>query len=103
MRAGEAGAPRAVAVLGSTGSIGEQTLQVAEREPQRLEVVALAAGRSLERLCEQAARWRPRFLALERAADAAAAREQLAAAAPGADVEVGPGAAARLSARCGAS
>jgi len=93
---------RPLAVLGSTGSIGEQTLQVAEREPARLRVVALAAGRSLERLCEQAARWRPRWVALEHAADAAAARARLAAAAPGADVEVGEGAAARLAERCDA-
>jgi 1-deoxy-D-xylulose-5-phosphate reductoisomerase len=95
-------APRTLAVLGSTGSIGEQTLAVAEREASRLTVVALAAGRSLERLCEQAERWRPQHLALERAEDPAAARAQLQGAAPGADVEVGAGAAARLAARCGA-
>jgi 1-deoxy-D-xylulose-5-phosphate reductoisomerase len=93
---------RELAVLGSTGSIGEQTLDVAARESTRLRVTALAAGRSLDRLCEQAARWKPRHVALEEAADAAAARAQLRAAAPGADVEVGPGAAARLAERCGA-
>jgi 1-deoxy-D-xylulose-5-phosphate reductoisomerase len=91
-----------LAVLGSTGSIGEQTLDVAARETSRLRVTALAAGRSLDRLCEQAARWKPLHVALEHAPDAVAAREQLRAAAPGADVEVGPGAAARLAARCGA-
>jgi len=94
--------PSELAVLGSTGSIGEQTLDVAARESARLRVTALAAGRSLDRLCEQAARWQPRHLALEHAENAAAAREQLLAAAPGADVDVGPGAAARLAARCGA-
>jgi 1-deoxy-D-xylulose-5-phosphate reductoisomerase len=93
---------RELAVLGSTGSIGEQTLDVAARESSRLRVTALAAGRSLDRLCEQAVRWKPLHVALEHAPDAAAAREQLRAAAPGADVEVGPGAAARLAARCGA-
>jgi len=94
--------PRELAVLGSTGSIGEQALDVAARESGRVRVVALAAGRSLDRLCEQAARWRPGHLALEEAPDPAAARARLAAAVPGADVEVGPGAAARLAARCGA-
>lgn len=94
-------APRTLAVLGSTGSIGEQTLDVAAREHERVRVVALAAGRSLERLCEQAARWQPQAIALEQADDASAARERLAAAAPGADIEVGEGAAARLAARCG--
>ncbi len=91
-----------LAILGSTGSIGEQTLDVAERERERVHVVALAAGRSLDRLCEQAARWQPAHLALEHATDMRAARERLRAAVPGADVEVGPGSAARLAARCGA-
>lgn len=94
-------AQRTLAVLGSTGSIGEQTLDVAARERDRVRIVALAAGRSLERLCEQAATWQPQALALEHADDAAAARERLTAAAPGADIEVGEGAAARLAARCG--
>lgn len=93
---------RTLAVLGSTGSIGEQTLDVAQRERDRLRVVALAAGRSLERLCEQAATWRPAFVALEHAPDPVQARERLRVAAPGAEVEVGEGAAARLAARCGA-
>jgi len=92
-----------LAVLGSTGSIGEQTLEVAERERSRLTVRALATGRSLERLCEQAARWQPAHLALEHAEDPAAARERLRAASPGADIEVGEGASARLAARCGAA
>lgn len=95
-------APLELAVLGSTGSIGEQALDVAARESARVQVVALAAGRSLERLCEQAARWQPAHVALEYAADPAAARAQLRNAAPGAEVEVGAGATARMAARCGA-
>ena len=93
---------RTLAVLGSTGSIGVQTLDVAARERERLQVVALAAGRSLEALCAQVARWRPRFVALEHAADAAAAQRALAEAAPGASIDVGAGAAARMAAACGA-
>ena len=95
-------APRDLAVLGSTGSIGEQTLAVAARERGRLRVTALAAGANLERLCAQAREWRPAHLALERAADPAAAREALRGAAPDARIEVGEGAAARLAAECGA-
>jgi len=91
-----------LAVLGSTGSIGTQTLEVAKRERERVRVVALAAGRSLEALVAQARAWRPAALALEHAVDPAAARAALAAAAPGASVEVGAGAAARLAAECGA-
>jgi 1-deoxy-D-xylulose-5-phosphate reductoisomerase len=94
--------PQALAVLGATGSIGVQTLEVAAREPGRLRVSALAAGRSLTALGEQCVRWRPRWVALEQAEDPQAARAALAAASPGAEVRVGPGSAAWLAAACGA-
>jgi len=93
---------RRVAVLGSTGSIGRQALEVAAREPERLTVTALAAGHSLDALCEQARRFRPRMLALESAADPAGARARLSEAAPGTALHVGAGAAARLAAECDA-
>ena len=48
------GAPRRVAVLGSTGSIGTQTLDVARRHPDKVCIVALAAGTRDEELLEQA-------------------------------------------------
>lgn len=89
---------RSLAVLGSTGSIGVQTLEVAARHPDRLSVVGLAAGRSLEPLAVQCETWRPRWVALEHAADPASARARLQAAAPGAEVRVGPGSAAWLAA-----
>ena len=88
---------RAVAVLGSTGSIGEQTLEVAARAGRRVRVVGLAAGGRLDRLCAQAERWRPAAVALEHAVDADAARARLTAAAPGAAVRVGPGSATWLT------
>jgi 1-deoxy-D-xylulose-5-phosphate reductoisomerase len=53
-----------VAVLGSTGSIGRQTLEVLAGLSDRFEVVALAAGRNGALLTEQAAAWRPRVVAL---------------------------------------
>jgi 1-deoxy-D-xylulose-5-phosphate reductoisomerase len=87
-----------LAVLGSTGSIGRQALEVAERERGRVRVAALAAGRSVETLAAQARVWRPEAVALEEAADPAGARATLTAAAPGARIEVGPGAAERLAA-----
>lgn len=96
-------ARRDLAVLGSTGSIGEQTLAVAARERERLRVTALAAGSNLERLCAQAREWRPAFVALERAADPSAAHAALREAAPGASIAVGEGSAARLALECGAS
>ncbi len=46
-------------VLGSTGSIGEQTLAVVAAFPERYRVVALAAGRNVEKLADQVRRVRP--------------------------------------------
>jgi 1-deoxy-D-xylulose-5-phosphate reductoisomerase len=53
-----------VAILGSTGSIGRQALDVAERFPDRIEIVGLAAHASATRLLEQAARFGVTRLAL---------------------------------------
>ena len=40
--------PKEITVLGSTGSVGEQTLAVAAQFPERFRVGALAAGRNVE-------------------------------------------------------
>ncbi|WP_139558097.1 1-deoxy-D-xylulose-5-phosphate reductoisomerase [Methylotetracoccus oryzae] len=48
-------------VLGSTGSIGVNTLDVAARHPDELCVVALTANRNIERLAEQCAAHRPTY------------------------------------------
>jgi 1-deoxy-D-xylulose-5-phosphate reductoisomerase len=50
-------APLRIAVLGSTGSIGRQALDIAARYPERIVVVALAANRSGAALAEQARRF----------------------------------------------
>lgn len=50
---------RRVAILGSTGSIGTQALDVIARFPDRFSVVGLAAGRNLELLREQIAQFLP--------------------------------------------
>ncbi len=50
-----------VSVLGSTGSIGEHTLDVLSRNAERYEVVALTAARNAGRLLEQCLRFRPRY------------------------------------------
>ena len=52
-----------VAILGSTGSIGRQALDVIVRHPERFEVVGLAAGRNVDLLGEQVARFTPRVSA----------------------------------------
>ena len=58
------GARRAVAVLGSTGSVGVQALDLIARFPERFEVVALAAGRNTELLSRQIEEHRPRLVAI---------------------------------------
>lgn len=50
-------AKKRVAILGSTGSIGTQALDVIARHADRFEVVALAAGRQVDKLREQAAQF----------------------------------------------
>jgi 1-deoxy-D-xylulose-5-phosphate reductoisomerase len=66
-----------IAILGSTGSIGRSTLSVAESYPERFQIVALAAGGSLEAAFEQARRWRPRVVSMAAEADADALRSRL--------------------------
>jgi 1-deoxy-D-xylulose-5-phosphate reductoisomerase len=57
-------ARRGVALLGSTGSIGRQTVDVLAAHPDRFRVVALAAGTDRAGLDEQASRFRPEVTAL---------------------------------------
>ncbi len=54
---------RRVAILGSTGSIGTQALDVIARHSERFEVVGLAAGRNLDLLAQQVERFGPRVVA----------------------------------------
>jgi 1-deoxy-D-xylulose-5-phosphate reductoisomerase len=61
-----------IAILGSTGSIGQSTLSIVEQFPERYSVASLAAGRNLDEAFAQAVRWRPRLISL--------ATEELAAA-----------------------
>ena len=61
--------PLGLAVLGSTGSIGRQTLEVVRTLGDRFNVVALAAGLNVTLLEEQAREFRPRFVYAERESD----------------------------------
>ena len=53
-----------VAVLGSTGSIGTNTLDVLARHPDRFEVIALTAATQVDRMLAQCERFRPRVAAM---------------------------------------
>jgi 1-deoxy-D-xylulose-5-phosphate reductoisomerase len=55
---------RRLAILGSTGSIGQSALAVVDAHPSRLAVVALAAGDNADLLAEQVRRYRPRVAAM---------------------------------------
>ncbi len=61
-----------IAILGSTGSVGVQTLDVIAGAPERFQVVALAAGRNVEKLAEQVRAFHPELVSV---ADEAGARE----------------------------
>lgn len=53
-----------LAILGSTGSIGQSTLSIVEQFPERYEVATLAAGRNLDEAFAQTVRWRPKVISL---------------------------------------
>jgi 1-deoxy-D-xylulose-5-phosphate reductoisomerase len=53
-----------IAILGSTGSIGQSALSVVEAHPDRLQVVGLAAGNNVRLFADQVARFRPDMVSL---------------------------------------
>ncbi|MEO6363614.1 MAG: 1-deoxy-D-xylulose-5-phosphate reductoisomerase [Caldimonas sp.] len=66
----DAAAPQRLCILGATGSVGAATLDVALRHPGRFDIFALTAHRRLDELFAQCLRGRPRFAAVNSAADA---------------------------------
>jgi 1-deoxy-D-xylulose-5-phosphate reductoisomerase len=56
--------PTTVSLIGSTGSIGTQAIEVIESCPERFTVAALGAQRSIEALADQARRFRPQVVAI---------------------------------------
>lgn len=70
--------PRPLTILGSTGSIGVSALRVIAAHPGKFRVVALAGGRNMKLLAEQAAQFRPAWLAVQNEATAEKLHEQLA-------------------------
>ena len=53
-----------IAILGSTGSIGQSALAVIDAHPDRLVVAGLAAGENVDRLADQIARYKPQVVAM---------------------------------------
>ena len=71
-----------VAILGSTGSIGQSALAVVAAHPERLRVVALAAGDNAERLAEQTRSFNPAIVGMGTTQAADRLRTALGTAAP---------------------
>lgn len=74
----ESRTPKRLALLGSTGSIGEQTLDVVAGHPDRFDVVSIAAGRRVERLVEQARQFSPGVVSVADPANVSVIRDALA-------------------------
>jgi 1-deoxy-D-xylulose-5-phosphate reductoisomerase len=83
------GGPKRLVILGSTGSVGEQTLAVAADFPDDYRVVGLAAGRNIAKLAEQIRCHRPEIVSVATREDAEALRASLGGSPP---VEIGSGA-----------
>ncbi|MEW6072292.1 MAG: 1-deoxy-D-xylulose-5-phosphate reductoisomerase [Planctomycetota bacterium] len=86
---------KSLLLLGSTGSIGRQTLELVRAAPDRFRVVGLAARRSAPELLAQVREFRPRAVAL---AEAAAVAPLAAELSPAVALRVGPEAATELAA-----
>lgn len=85
---------KGISILGSTGSIGTNTLDVVRSHPERFRVVSMAAGRNIALLKEQIEEFRPAFVSVDSEDAAAALRNSLSV--PVA-VEAGPGAAMKAA------
>jgi 1-deoxy-D-xylulose-5-phosphate reductoisomerase len=86
--------PRCVTVLGSTGSVGTQALDVIRAHPERFELIGLSASSNAELLAEQARELRPKYVALENG-DSRIVRDLLGDL--DAEVFAGPGSASELA------
>jgi 1-deoxy-D-xylulose-5-phosphate reductoisomerase len=53
-----------ISILGSTGSIGQSTLSIIRKFPERFGVAALAAGQNIDSAFEQCVEWRPRVMSV---------------------------------------
>jgi 1-deoxy-D-xylulose-5-phosphate reductoisomerase len=80
-------------ILGSTGSIGQSTLDVVRRSPHRFQVFALVAGRNLELLLEQIREFSPQVAVVAREEDVPILAQRLKSAGiPAPDLRAGPAA-----------
>ena len=93
-----AGVRQRVCILGATGSVGANTLDVISRHQNRFEVFALTAHSRVDELFKLCAQWRPRFAALSDSASASALRALLKVNGVATEVLTGPQALCDLAA-----
>ena len=84
--------PQGIVVLGATGSVGVNTLDVVARHPERYRVVALSGNLQVQRLFEQALQFRPAYVVTGDAASADVLRGRLDEAGVETEVLHGPAA-----------
>jgi 1-deoxy-D-xylulose-5-phosphate reductoisomerase len=87
---------RSVTILGSTGSVGCNTIDLLARRPEAFDIEALTANRNVALLAEQARALRPRMVAIADPALYVDLKEALA----GSGIEVGAGSSAIVEAAC---
>jgi 1-deoxy-D-xylulose-5-phosphate reductoisomerase len=78
-----------LSILGATGTIGVNTLDVVSRNPQAYEVIALTAHKNVAAMAEQCIEWRPRLAVMADEASASQLRDHLRSAAPEVEVDAG--------------
>ncbi|CAM6043063.1 unnamed protein product, partial [Sphagnum compactum] len=81
--------PKPISLIGSTGSIGTQTLDIVAENPDRFKVVALAAGSNVTLLADQVKRFKPSLVAIRNGALVAELRDAIADVYPKPEIMVG--------------
>ena len=79
--------PKSITILGSTGSVGCQTVELLEREAEKYDLVALTANKNVDELARQALALRPNFVAIANNEYYAELKSRLS----GSGIEVGAG------------
>jgi len=81
--------PKRFSVLGSTGSIGTQTLGIAAEHADKFEIVALSAGGNIELLAQQTRQFKPSLVALQDASKVAEFKELIRGVSPQPEIVTG--------------
>ncbi|BBN18277.1 1-deoxy-D-xylulose-5-phosphate reductoisomerase [Marchantia polymorpha subsp. ruderalis] len=81
--------PKPISLIGSTGSIGTQTLDIVAENPERFRIVALSAGSNITLLAEQIRAFKPSLVSIRNSEQVAELREAIADVHPQPEIVVG--------------